>query len=891
MSPLLEQIVIFSVMSVLVTLFTWIYIRNRQQRVGLWMLGWIAIFIHFAAIMMASFSLLSASWTSFIRVGTLEVAGTSFVLSVSEAYGTTRRRILYFLLFGLPSIVYLGLLIWSPQHRWMFPTLVIGSTFALLANSWRYYRAKNASFYFFLAIPGAYAVWSGIKSVSTPLSGLLYFLSIFFIIAGLLYVQYYKRITPGVLVTSISFVLWGLVFPVGTALSARQMGPSQSSVFWDLPKYMVAFGMILTLFENETAAATSAARQYRSLFEGNLAAVYVSTLQGVLLDCNAAFVNMYGYSSKEEMLANPTPSLYGEPGDRERFLEHLRQEGQVINYECRQRKKDGSAFWILERATIFADASGRQIIEGTAIDITERKHTELALKESEERFATLFRHSPIGCGIVSLDGVFLNGNEALEKVLGRPIGEITGKTGVELGLWESQEDRDQFYRRLRAEGSIKNMEIHFTDTAGNKHIGIYYGTLVRIADQECIFGMQLDCTEQRELEAKFLQAQKMEAVGRLAGGVAHDFNNLLGVIGGYAELLEAEVQHQEKLHSYCRKIMETARRAGSLTSQLLTFSRKEISQPAPLKPNRAIRESVSILSRLIGEDIEINLELDATGTILIDKVHFEQIIFNIVVNARDAMPQGGQLTITTEDKLHVPLSSASGDGAAARYVSIEIRDNGIGMDEGTRLRAFEPFFTTKETGRGTGLGLAMVYGIVQQCGGEINIESQPGEGTQITICLPVTDEMETVEEQKTSRRPMRGSGHLLLVEDEDELRNTNAEYLSAIGYSVTCAGSGPEALELLDRAEPIDLVISDVVMPKMSGREFVNRLLKVRPETKLLFVSGYADDVVLKTGIPRLGTPFLQKPYSLRELAAKIHQILTADVPETADDHTLANGD
>jgi two-component system cell cycle sensor histidine kinase/response regulator CckA len=890
-SPQLEQIVIFSIMSILVTLFTWIYIRNRQQRVGLWMLGWISIFVHFAAALLASFSLLGRNWALFLKVGTLEVAGVSFVLSVSQVYATRLRRIVYFLLFGLPSVVYLAVEIWAPEHRWVFPTLVLGSTAAVLADSWRYYRTKGLSFYALLAAPGTYAIWSAIKALSNPEIGLLYYVTTFFIVAGLLYIQYYKRFTPGVLTTSISFVLWAMVFPVSSILHSYHLGPPGSSVVWDLPKFMVAFGMILTLFENETAAANSAARQYRSLFEGNLAAVYVSTLEGRLLDCNTAFVNMYGYSCKEEILALPTVTLYSGAKDREAFLQHLQKESQVINYECRQRKKDGSLFWILERATIFSDPAGQQIIEGTAIDITERKQAEIALKESEERFATIFRHSPVGCAIVSLEGVFLNGNEALEKLLGRPTDQIIGKTGVELGLWKSQEDRAQFYRRLRAEGSIKNMEIEFVDTAGNKHIGLYFGTLVRIADQECIFGMQLDYTEQRELEAKFMQAQKMEAVGRLAGGVAHDFNNLLGVIGGYAELLEAALARKEKLRTYCSKILETTQRAGSLISQLLTFSRKEISQPAPLQPSHAIRDLASILPRLLGEDIEIIFELDAAGAIVIDKIHFEQIIFNVAVNARDAMPNGGQLSITTKDKFCPPVPSSSGDGAAVQYLELKIRDTGVGMDEATRLRAFEPFFTTKEKGRGTGLGLATVYGIVQQCGGEITIESRPGEGTQISISLPASEYLEPVEEKETSADPMRGSGHILLVEDEVELRKANAEFLTSIGYSVTCAGSGPEALQLLNTTGHIDLVISDVVMPKMNGPEFANRLLKTRPAIKLLFVSGYADDAVPRTGISSLGAPFLQKPYTLRQLSAKIHDVLTADVPETADDRTLANGD
>ena len=877
-------------MSILVALFTWIYVRDRQQRVGLWMLGWIAICVHFAAQLLLGYALLKPIWGGFIRIGTLEVAGTCFVLSVSEAYATTRRRVLYFLMIGVPSIAYLACQLWAPRHTWIFPILVIGSVGAVLANSWRHYRPKTFSFYLLLALPAVTAALVAIRSFRNPMIGLLFFLSIFFAVAGLLYWRHYNRVTPGVITTSVSFLAWASVFPVGYILKLYQVGPPSTSVIWDLPKYFVAFGMILTLFENETAVARDVARRYRGLFEVNLAAVYLSTPEGRMLDCNQAFLNMYGYSSKDEVLAQPAVAFHREAGDRELFLEHLQRYGHVVNYEYQQRRKDGSLLWVLEGATMLTDDNGRTVIEGTTIDITERKKAELALRQSEERFATIFRHSPIGCAIVSLEGAFLNVNQALENLLGLPAEQIIGKTGVELGLWKSQADRDKFFQRLCAEGSIKNMEIEFSDAAGNQRFGVYFGTLVRIGDNDCIFGMQLDCTEQRELESKFLQAQKMEAVGRLAGGVAHDFNNLLGVMTGYAELLESRLARDEKLHNYCTKILETTQRAGSLTSQLLTFSRKEINRPVAVNPNDAIRDLASILPRLIGEDIEIILDLAATGAILIDKVHFEQIIINLVVNARDAMPGGGQITIITENnpKIVPPLST---DATNARFVVLRIRDTGIGMDEATRLHAFEPFFTTKDRDRGTGLGLATVYGIVQQSGGEIDIQSKPGEGTEISIFLPETSDVAAVEEKKAFSEPVRGSGHILIVEDEIELRRANQEFLESIGYSVSCAPNGAEALELLERSEHIDLVISDVVMPKMNGREFADRLCSLRPDTKLLFVSGHADDVVLQTGITRSETPFLQKPYTLKQLGAKIREILVEQEPSVVHDESLANGD
>jgi signal transduction histidine kinase/CheY-like chemotaxis protein len=421
------------------------------------------------------------------------------------------------------------------------------------------------------------------------------------------------------------------------------------------------------------------------------------------------------------------------------------------------------------------------------------------------------------------------------------------------------------------------MEIRFKDANGVEHIALYFATLVRIGDKECIFGMQLDQTEQRALEAKFLQAQKMDALGRLAGGVAHDFNNLLGVIGGYAELLESKLENADGLRRYCSKIIDTTQRASGLTQQLLTFSRKEIVRPEPLQTGEALQELTAILRRLIGEHIELSVDLRATGTVVIDKTHFEQIIFNIIINSRDAMPAGGQIFVATEDVLR-PVLNPSGTVAISRYVAIRIRDTGIGMDEETRLHAFEPFYTTKELGRGTGLGLATVYGIVQQCRGEIAIESIPRKGTQVNILLPVAVSDANGAGDGNQQETKKGQGSILLVEDELDLRNVNAEFLTALGYSVTCAGSGPEALDVLASAGQIDLVITDVVMPKMSGREFADQLLQLRPNTRLLYVSGYTDDIVLQNGISKQGMYFLQKPYSLKNLASKVQTLMATSV-------------
>jgi PAS domain S-box-containing protein len=873
MSSRFEALVVFGIITVLVSLFAWIYLRDRQKRTRLWMLGWIAILVHFAVpVFSADFPRL-APFTPWIKVCMLIIAGTFFLLSVSEVFNWKRRRIGFILFVSAAAVLYLTILSLHVRTPWIYVSLLFISIGYGLVQAIRFYGWRSPYlFSLFLLVP--YGAWAAQQAMHGTLRhGMNFYLLGFFYVTGLVYFRHFRRFSPGVILTSAAFMAWGCVFPLSSVLIALGTGPGKGSFFWDLPKFFVAFGMILTLFENQTDVASTLALQYQVLFENNLAAVYVSSPEGRLLNCNSAFLRMYGFQSKEQALECSAVFLYSDAEEREQFLIDLGRQGHVLNYECKQRRQDGTVFWILERATIVRGPDGNSFIEGTAIDITERKQSEIALKQSEERFATVFRQSPVGCGIVTLDGVFLNVNESLLRMLALPAEKVIGKSGVELGLWTSQSHRDEFYRRLRAEGAVQNLEIRFKDANGVEHIALYFATLVRIGDKECIFGMQLDQTEQRALEAKFLQAQKMEALGRLAGGVAHDFNNLLGVIGGYAELLEAKLESAEGLRRYCSKIIDTTQRASGLTRQLLTFSRKEIVRPVPLQTGQALQELTAILPRLIGEDIELCVDLRATGTVVIDKTHFEQIIFNIIINSRDAMPAGGQIFVATEDVLRPALTS-SGNVAIGQYVAMRIRDTGIGMDEETRLHAFEPFYTTKEVGRGTGLGLATVYGIVQQCRGEIAIESSPRKGTQVTILLPVAVSDGSGAGEASQQETKRGNGGILLVEDELDLRNVNAEFLTALGYSVTCAGSGPEALDLLTAAGQIDLVITDVVMPKMSGREFADRLLQLRPNTRLLYVSGYTDDIVLQNGISKQGMFFLQKPYSLKDLAGKVQTLM-----------------
>jgi two-component system cell cycle sensor histidine kinase/response regulator CckA len=874
MSQRIEDVVVIGVMSVLAMLFTWIYVRDRRPKSPWWLLGWSATFVHFIAFGIAD-QWIPGGHTlgAWVSRSTLIIAGTFFFLSVADPQVRTWKNSIGIVFVSLLGISYMSATIFRVPQNWIYVSILASVAIISIWDGLRLYGWRNWFWFMVWSLLAPYFCFVLLRvSNGHTRDGFDFYLFSLFAVTGLLYLRHFHRFTPGVIFTSLAFIAWGLVFPLAAYLNYQRIGVS--AVLWDLPKYSVAFGMLMTLFENQAEAATAAARQFQGLFENNLAAVYVSTIEGKLLDCNSAFLSMYGFSSKEEAIAADALSHRSMHGERRAFLRELKTQGHVLNYECRHQRRDGTPFWILERATIVPDGLGRPVIEGTAIDITERKLAEIALKQSEERFATIFRQSPVGCVVISLEGVFLSVNENLLAMVGRKADDVIGRNSVELGFFPDQQERRKFYDLLRAKGSIRHMEVSFKDYFGNLHQGLYFANLVWIGDRECIFGMLLDQTEHRELERKFLQAQKMEALGRLAGGVAHDFNNLLGVIGGYAELLESKLSPDQNYRRYCNKILDTTERASALTRQLLTFSRKEIIRPTALRPDQVIRELNSILPRLMGEDVEILLELNSTGTLVMDKTHFEQIILNIVVNARDAMPSGGQLHITSED-VSQPQVSEFGSLAVNQAVLIHIRDTGSGMDEETRAHAFEPFYTTKQVGRGTGLGLATVYGIIQQSKGEITIESQLGKGTRVSILLPAILGSEPMAAPEPAEEFQKGVGTILLVEDEPELLNANAEFLTSIGYSVICAGSGPEGLDLADKAGEIDLVISDVVMPKMNGREFADKLLRRRPDAKFLFVSGYADDVILRTGVSVQGTPFLQKPFSLRQLGSMVNELLT----------------
>lgn len=385
-----------------------------------------------------------------------------------------------------------------------------------------------------------------------------------------------------------------------------------------------------------------------------------------------------------------------------------------------------------------------------------------------------------------------------------------------------------------------------------------------------------DVTERKSLEDQFRQAQKMEAVGRLAGGIAHDFNNLLGVIGGYTESLADQIGDDPALVSVAAEIKTAVKSAAALTSQLLTFSRKEVCQPRIISMNKIVSDTTSMLRRLLGEDISLNLLLDPeTGNVKADPGQLQQVIMNLAVNARDAMPRGGSLTIETSDSnLQVGQIHQDIFVPAGRYARLTLRDTGVGMDADTQRRAFEPFFTTKQKEHGTGLGLSTVFGIVRQSGGYVSLSSKLGEGTIAVVHLARVNEESSLAVEEVRRRHQRSShATILLVEDYQSLRDVVRNSLLKSGYTVLIAANGPEALSMVGSHEgPIHLLITDAIMPGMDGRELAERISELKSGIGVLYMSGYTGEMLGHHGAIDANTPFIKKPFEMADFMAKVQE-------------------
>ncbi len=606
--------------------------------------------------------------------------------------------------------------------------------------------------------------------------------------------------------------------------------------------------------------------------------------QGAAIYLSPAFERIWGFSA-EQAMNKETPFINPvHPEDRDKVMNWgpSTQTGQPVSYEYRIIRADGSIRHIWDRGYPIATKDGKvTLYVGTGLDVTEWRQAEEALRESREYLNQIINHiaDPIVVKDSNLRHVLVN--DAFLSHTEQTREELIGTTGFENMPKEQGEALRQDEEEVLRTGKESLTEDMITDRRGHSHTWMTKKSLLtnKNGEKQIVLAMR-DITEYKRLEGQLLQAQKMDAIGALAGGVAHDFNNLLSVINGYSELALESLNEKDPVRADIQQIWEAGKRASTLTAQLLAFGRKQILQPEILDLNEIIAQMTSMLRRLIGEDIDLAaITTPDLGMIHADPVKIQQVVLNLAVNARDAMPQGGKLTIETENvrfnEDYVKEHSAAKSGA---YVMLAISDNGVGMSAETKAHLFEPFYTTKEKGKGTGLGLATIYGIVKQSNGFIWVYSEPGKGTTFKVYFPrVEGRSAGIAVREEKEQDYDGTETILLVEDEAAVRNLASRILKDRGYVVLEAGNGTEALRLAGEfSGEIHMVLTDVIMPGMSGSVLASRLETVRPGIRSLFISGYTDNAIVHHGILDSGVAFLEKPFSPNRLASKVREVLQA---------------
>ena len=624
-------------------------------------------------------------------------------------------------------------------------------------------------------------------------------------------------------------------------------------------------------------------RRLAAIVEYSDDAIIALDLNCTITDWNAGAERMLGYS-RAEIIGMPL-AVVVPPDHHDEPLENqakLKRGDTVVRRDSLRVKKDGTIIHVALTVSPIRDKDGRMIgSSGIVRDVTARKLIEDALRRSEAINRSFVENAPFGILRTTPDGRIVQANPALVEMLGYSSEQEVLALHMAKDVYRYADEREEATAWCRRQESVHGLEVDWKQKGGRPFTIRCDARVVRDRDGnlEYLEGFIEDISERRAMEMQLRQGQKMEAIGRLAGGIAHDFNNLLGVIIGYGDLVSEQIPVDSPLHNSVEQIKKAGNRASALTRQLLAFSRQQVLETKVLNLNTIVEEMVRMLPPLLGEDIELQTTLaPALGPVKADRGQIEQVIMNLAVNARDAMPEGGKLSIETKNScLDAEFATRHRPTIPGEYVMLIVSDTGSGMDAQTQAQIFEPFFTTKEQGRGTGLGLATVYGFVKQSGGYVWVKSEPGIGSTFTIYLPLASEGMPRNPANDSVTPqIRGAETILLVEDEESLRTLTRSQLEDSGYTVLEANCGSEAIRIARQHRgPIHVLLTDVVMPGMNGRVVSENLAASRPETKVVYMSGYTG--FSDYGLDNLDAVIIQKPFTKRLLLQRLRELIALE--------------
>ena len=667
----------------------------------------------------------------------------------------------------------------------------------------------------------------------------------------------------------------------------------------------LAYGIAAVRTREESKRAAEALAEaeakYRQLVEQVPAISYLAEAgaQGRFHYLSPQVKNVLGYQP-EECVQDPQ-FWWNHLNPEDHPIARLEDEwepGRPLQVEYRMRRQDGQEVWLRDEALVFIDPdTGKRMTRGLLIDITDRKRADQARRDSEERYRVFVSQSAEGIYRTEHDppvpadlpvdqqialslksGYIAECNDAMAKMYGfQDASQLLGKKLSEFLIADDPVTREFMATYIQSGYRITDCESHERDAHGRDKI--FRNTMMGIVEDGKLvrnWGIQRDVTERMHLEQQLRNAQQLEAVGRLAGGVAHDFNNVLSIIMGHSDLLLRALPWDERARNGLGQIRRAAERAALLTHQLLAFSRKQVLQPRVLDLNEAVVDVQQMLARVIGEDIELVANLDPSPLLVkADPGQVEQVLMNLAINARDAMPQGGKLTMSTSALEVAAQQGRDYDLAPGPYAMLQVSDTGQGMGAATLAHIFEPFFTTKPVGKGTGLGLSTVYGIVKQSGGSVQVESEPGHGSVFRIYLPARDGVSPQRQQRGGEKIGGGSETILIAEDEADLRDLTRIFLEDYGYKVMTASSAEQAIQMAENLSgPIHLLLTDVIMPGMSGRQLAARIRSKRPQTKIVYMTGYTDDMVMQHKVLEPNVELLQKPFTRTDLALKVRATL-----------------